>query len=57
MKDNGYGKIGLILGYKVNIPAIFINYQMGQKLLNLITASENKVVMKIAFENLKTDKV
>lgn len=57
MKDNGYGKIYFSLGYKVNIPAIFINHKMGQKLINLINQTENKVVLKISFDNLKKDVV
>lgn len=48
MKDNGYG-------YKVNIPAIFINYEMGQKLVRLLNQTQEQVVVKISFENLKTD--
>ena len=30
---------------------------MGEKLVNLIEKSQNKVVLKIAFESIKTDKV
>ena len=55
MKDNGYGTLYLMQGYKVNIPAIFINHQIGEKLINLINQTDNKVVLKIAFENLKKD--
>lgn len=29
---------------------------MGQKLMNLLNATNNKVVLRIAFENIKTDK-
>ena len=49
MKDNGYG-------YKVNIPAIFINHEMGEKLIQLVNSTEKKVTLKIVFENIKTDK-
>lgn len=47
MKDNGYG-------YKVNIPSIFINFKSGQKLVNLLNSTTNKVTLKILFENIKT---
>ena len=48
-------RVGLLIGYKVNIPVIFINYEMGMKLVKLVNATEDKVVLKVSFENLKTD--
>lgn len=56
MKDNGYGNSYLNIGYKVNIPAIFINHKYGNKLLALLNSTNNKVKLKIFFENKKTDK-
>ena len=44
----------LKIGYKVQIPAVFINQKMGQKLINLINSTNVKVIIKIAFENVKT---
>lgn len=38
----------IIVGYKVKIPAIFINFKMGQKLVSLIEKTKI-VTMKIAF--------
>lgn len=56
MKDNGYGMNYDKVGYKVNIPSIFINYKMGQKLLNLLNSTNSKVIMKISFDNVKNEK-
>ena len=46
-------KVGLCLGYKVKIPAIFINYKMGQKLVNLL--KEEKVSMKVTFDSIRAE--
>lgn len=46
-------KVGSCLGYKVKIPAIFINYKMGQKLVALL--KEGKVTLKISFDSIRAE--
>lgn len=44
----------------MNIPSIFIDFQYSQKLLSLMNKTEgtnSKVMLKISFENHKTEKV
>lgn len=51
MADNGYG-------YKVKIPTIFINHESGELLKKLLEENEDSsVMMKITFDNHKTEKV
>lgn len=50
----------LIEGYKVKIPAIFVNHADGDKLVKTIEDIKNrgeKLIVKVYFENQKTDKV
>ena len=46
------------VGYKVKIPAIFINHADGQQLRELLEDHpDSSVMMKVVFENRKTEKV
>jgi hypothetical protein len=47
MKDNGYGMRIFYVGYKVKIPSIFINHNVGETLKSLLNQTNNKVVLKI----------
>jgi hypothetical protein len=50
MKDNGYG-------YRVQIPAIFIDFDYGQKIIDLYNKTDGKVALKVAFKSVKTSVV
>ncbi len=58
MADNDYGRLLITQGYKVKIPSIFINHKVGEKLKELVEGNtESSVMIKITFDNKKTEKV